>query len=116
MQLKIVSADGDADPVVALFEWMCRDPEVTSTATLSLDGCADEYGGMCTGKEEINLGVASALPAVTTILTALSRWRSTRSWAPELTVESTTAMVVVDSDDPDELRESSEQLLAAAVR
>ena len=116
MRLRIVSADGDADPVVALYGWLCREPEIGASATLSLDGCADEFGGMCSGREEINVGVAKSLPAVSTILTALSRWRSTRPWAPELNVEGTTTTIVVASDDPVALQEAAERLVAAVPR
>jgi hypothetical protein len=116
MRLRIVSADGDADPVVALYSWLCQDPDVAATATLSLDGCADEFGGMCSGNEEINVGVSNSLPAVSAVLAAVSRWRSTRSWAPELNVEARTTMIVVASDDPVALRVSAERLLAAAPR
>jgi hypothetical protein len=113
MQLRIVAADGDADPVVSLYGWLCRDPDVGARATLSLDGCADESGGLCTGFEEINVGVSNSLPAVSAVLDALSRWRSTRSWAPPLNVEASTTTIVVASDDPAELRVAAEQLLAA---
>jgi hypothetical protein len=116
MHLRIVSADGDADPVVSLYGWLCRDPDVGATATLSLDGCADESGGLCTGLEEINVGVSNSLPAVSAVLDALSRWRSTRPWAPNLNVEASTMTIVVASGDPAALRVSAEQLLAAAVR
>lgn len=116
MRLKIASADGDADPVVALYRWLCQDPDIAANATLSLDGCADEFGGMCAGREEINVGVSNSLPAVSAVLTAVSRWRSTRSWAPELNVEARMTTIVVPSEDPVALREAAEQLLAAAPR
>ena len=116
MHLRIVSADGDSDPVVALYHWLCRDPDIGATATVSLDGCADEFGGMCSGAEEINVGVANSLAAVSAFLAALARWRSTRSWAPELGVEASTAMTVISSDDPAALQDAAERLLAAATR
>jgi hypothetical protein len=116
MQLRIVSADGDGDPVVSLYGWLCRDPDVGATTTLSLDGCADESGGLCTGLEEINLGVRNSLPAVSGVLAALSRWRSSRPWAPELNVEASTTTIVVASDDPATLQAAAERLLATASR
>lgn len=116
MQLRIVSADGDADPVVSLYGWLCRDPDIGAMATLSLDGCADESGGLCTGLEEINLGVSNSVTSVSAVLAAVSRWRSSRPWAPELNVETSTTRIVVASDDPVALREAAEQLLTATTR
>ena len=113
MQLKIVSADGNADHVVSLYRWLSQDPGVGATATMSLDGCADESGGMCTGNEEINLVVANSLPAVSGVLAAVSHWRSTRSRGAELNVEASTAVIPVPSDDDAALTVAAEQLLAA---
>jgi hypothetical protein len=113
MRLKIVSADGNADEVVSLYRWLSMDPGVGSTATMSLDGCADESGGMCTGNEEINVVVANSLTAVSGFLGAVSHWRSTRSRGAELNIEASTTVIAVGSEDPDELQGAAEQLLAA---
>ena len=114
--LRVSVPDGkDCGELAALYEWLSLDPDVGHAAVLSLKPAASRSRAVASGVVVINVVLSdsiAALSAVGALVAAVSRWRTSRPWAPVVQIESVTVAVTVSAADPEVLRQLAARLSA----